>query len=382
MKDIHPNRLLHHMPLRNLRAATRIRLHPEFAKDPALFARHHGVDLVGEVSPATSFRTNSGSNDKDESVKANIHLVQHKAIRLFTERDDDGDWIRSIDVNPAMLLHDDKNDLLIEPNLLLALSTLKAKVAPLLADPEDVRHIVPGLVDNGTHVSSWSEIESEVWIPGVDLRFLHDVSHPATGPAAGSTDKRLKLGDRGDCVIIIKPAKWTIAGNEGLREVHGVRVQLTLRGNALVNNFREVGSSSRMGNVMRLVSFRSSGVAKVHKATMSQLVGFYLPVPPEWPNMGKPMTTAKVIALLSKLMPIPPEELRAMYEARSTPSQSTQERLDDDIPAAIACLKPVPVSSLFNPDVHVSWVTDQRRPLASDIDPLIAAAYGPDAHSL
>jgi hypothetical protein len=44
----------------------------------------------------------------------------------------------------------------------------------------------------------------------------------------------------------------------------------------------------------------------------------------------------------------------------------------------MACLKPVPVSSLFRPEVYAARVADTRRPLATDIDPQIAAAYGPD----
>ena len=371
------------MPLRKLSASTLIRLHPEFSKGPERFAKRYGVDLVDDVFPASSFKDNEETGEKDESFKTNIHLVHHKAIRLLTEPDSNGDWwIKGYDLRPSMLLYGTKDHPMTGNDHLASLSKLRNEVAPLLADPEDARYIVPGLVDDGNHVSSWSEIESEIWIPDVDLRCLHGVSHPATGPAVGSTKKRLKLGKRGDCVILIKTAKWASSGPEGTREVCGVRVRLTLRSNALVTGFREFGNSSRMGNVMRLVSFRSPGVATVHQGIMSQLEGLYLPVPPEWPSMGKPMTTAKVIALLSKLTPIPSEELRAMYEARSCPSQSTQERLDDDIPAAIACMQPVPVSSLFRPEVYAALVADSRRPVATDIDPQIAAAYGPDTSSL
>ena len=370
------------MPLRSLKASTRLRLHPEFVKDSNLFAKRHGVNLVDEVFPATSFKDNKETGDKDESLKANIHLVQHNAIRLFIEQDSDGDWwIKGYDLRPSILLYGNKDQPLIGYHLAAYLSTLRDEVALVLADPMDARYIVPGLVDDGTHVTSWSEIQSEVWIPDLDLHCLYGVSHPATGPAEGSTEKRLKLGDRGDCVIIIKPAQWTIVGPEGPQEVHGVRVRLSLRGNALVNSFREFGNSSLMGNVMRLVSFRASGVATVHQEAMSQLEGTYLPVPPEWAGMGKPMTTAKVIALVSELLPISSEELRAMYEAHSKLSDSTRERLDDDVTAAAACLNPVPVSSLFCSEVYAARVTDTRRPLATDIDPQVAAVYGPDTSS-
>lgn len=367
------------MPLRILKASTRLRLHPEFVKDSKLFAKRHGVNLVDDVFPATSFKNNKETGDKDESLKANIHLVRHKAIRLFTEHDDDGGRIRGYDLRPSILLNGNKSYPLTGYDLALSLSILRDQVAPLLADPTDARYIVPGLVDDGTHVTSWSEIQSEVLIPDLDLRCLYGVSHPATGPAEGSTENRLKLGDRGDCVIIIEPAKWTIVGPEGPQEVHGVRVRLSLRGNALVNSFREFGNSSRMGNIMCLVSFRASGIATVHEEAMSRLEGTYLPVPPEWAGMGKPMTTAKVVALLSKLLPIPPQELRAMYEVQSNPSSKTRRTLIKDVTAAMACLKSVPVTSLFCPEVYSSQATGST-PLGDvHIDPQIAAAYGPDS---
>lgn len=377
----HPTPLLLPMPLRTLSASTRVLLNPEFVKDQTSFARRHGVDLVGEVSQATSFTTNKETSEKDGKIKANIHLVQHKAIRLFTERDSDGDWIRRYDLRPSLLRYETKDHHLTDGDLTAALSTLLNQVTPLLANPLDARHIVPGLVSDDTHIAYWREIESEALIPDVDLLCIHGISHPATGPAEGSTSKRLKLGNLGDFVILIEAAKRTSAGPEGTREVCGVRVRLALRGNALVNSFQDCGKTSRFGNILRLVSFRATGVATVHQEIMSQLEGKYLPVPPEWASMRKSMATSKVIALLSELMPIAPGELRATYEARNCPSRSTQKRLNNEISMAIACMKPVPVSSLFHAEAYADRVCDQRHPLTTDIDPEIAAAYGPDTTS-
>jgi hypothetical protein len=376
MKHNYTNRIL-----RTLKASTRVRLHPEFVKEPTSFARRHGVDLVGEVFPATSFTTNKETSEKDGKVKANIHLVQHKAIRLFTERDSDGDWIRGYDLRPFILLNDTKDRPLTGGDLTTALSTLRDQVTQLLADPLDARHIVPGMVADDTDVAYWREIESEVLIPDVDLPCLHDASHPDTGPAEGSTKKRIKLGDRGDCVILIEPAMWTVSGPDGSREVHGVGVRLRLRGNALLSSLRESGKTSLVGDIMRLVSFRAPDVGRAHQDYMSQLEGFYLPVPPQWSEMGKPMTTAKVIALLSKLTPILPEELRAMYEAQSNPSKSTRKRLNKDARAAAACLQHIPVSSLFRPEVYAAQTAQSSRPPHVHIDPQIAAAYGSNSTS-
>ena len=221
------------------------------------------MDLFGDVFPATSFKKDGASEKKDEKVTANIHLVRNKAIRLFTERDSDGDWIRKIDLRPSILLYGTDDHPLTENDLTAALSMLKDKVSPLLADSRDARHIVPGLVDDGSHVASWRAIQSEVLVPDVDFLCFHGVSHPDTGPAEGATKTRLQLGNKGDtCVILIEPAMWTSVGTEGAVEVQGVRVRLTLRGNALLRSFRAFGKTSLMGKVMRLVSFRASGVIR------------------------------------------------------------------------------------------------------------------------
>jgi hypothetical protein len=374
------NRTSPPLHVRTLTIATRIRLHPGFVEDPGTFARQHGVDLVRDVFPATSFKKDPDTRKKREKVKANIHLVRDGAIRLFTERDGDGDWIRSIDLNPAVLLHDDKNHLLIEPDLVLALDILKTKVAPLLADQEDVRHIVPGLAGDNEHIAYWRTIGSEVRLPGILLFCLHRLSHPTTGPAEGANEEEIKLGHFGDdCVIRFKKDCWIVAGPDGAHEVQGVRVKLSLKGDALLAEFGRPGTMALVKEIERVVAFRASDVTRVHQEVMSRLEGTYLPVPPEWDDMGTP--AAKIIALLSQVTSIPLDELRAKHEAQSKPSPSTRKRLTKDVKAALDSLKSVPVSSLFRPDVYGSYMTGCAAPLDDRIGPLIAAAYGPDTSS-
>lgn len=383
MKHKHLNPMSHPMPLLHLMTSTRVLLHPEFVKGPALYARRHKVDLVGDVYPATSFKKDDDTKETVSQVKANLHLVQYNAIRIYTEREGEGDWITGIEVNPALLLHDDEDYPLTESDLVLVLSMLMAKVAPLLANSLDARHIVPGLVDDDTHVAYWSKIESEVLIPDVDLLCLHGVRHPDTGPAEGATKKRLVLGDRADTVIHIEKAKWVSAGPGGAHEVHGVRVRLKLSGNALVAGFAQSGKTSLMGGIRRLVKFRASEVARVHQETMSWLEGFYLPVPPEWAaahkaNRGRSATHAKTMALLSLVTPIPIEELLAMDEDLRHPLCSTRKRLKKDIGDEVPRLKHVPVATLFRPEVNAAQATGATPQVDVRIDPQVAAAYGSD----
>lgn len=377
MNHSRPSPPLH---VRNLNIATRIRLHPRFIEDAITFSRQHDVDLVRDVFPARSFIRDPDIRKKREKVKANIHLVQDNAIRLFTERDGEGDWIRSIAVNPALLLHGDKNHLLIEPDLVLALSMLKTKVAPLSADPEDVRHIVPGLAGDDEHIASWRTIESEVRLPNFLLRCFHRLSHPTTGPAEGANKKEIKLGHFGDdCVIRYKKDCWIVAGPTPEQQVEGVRVKLSLMEHALLAGFGQPDTMAQVEGIERLVRFRASDVARVHQEVMSRLEGTYLPVPPEWEDMGT--IAAKIIALLSRVTSIPLDELRGIYDEQSKPSPSTRKRMTKDVLAAGACLMRVPVSSLFCQEVYAAPATGTRPQVDVRIDPQIAAVYGPETSS-
>lgn len=378
MKSMHRNPLVQPMPLRCLRISTRLRLHPEFVNAPAKFALRHDVDLVGNVSPETSFKKDGDAVEKAEDVKANIHLCQHGAIRLFTERDGAGDWIRSIDLDPSVLLHGAKHRPLVEQDLVVSLSILKNKVAPLLADPLDACHIVPGLGGGNGHVAYWSAIESEVWLPGIHIACLHGVSHPNTRPAEGATKGRMQLGDKADDYIIrLKDAGGEVAGPGGVQSAEGIRVKLGIKGHALPTIVGQPNTTALVKDTKRLVIFHAPDVARVHQEMMSQLAGAYLPVPPEWADTGKPFTHARAIALVSLLTSIPIDELRATDVNLRQPSDSTRKRLNIEVPVEASRLKPVPVATLFHPAVYGTHLAG-RTPRADErIDPLVAAAYGP-----
>lgn len=343
------------MPLHTLKITTNLRLHSGFSEAPLRFARQHDVDLVDEVFPETSFKKDPDSEDpynedKTVKVKANIHLVQHGAIRLFTERDDDCDWIRSIEMNPSLLLHGAKRHPLTHADVLMSLDVLRTAVAPLLAEPLDAHHIIPGLVGEGESIAFYSAIESEIRIPGILLPCLHRLSHPMTGPAEGMTKTRIQLGNNSDdCVIRFTNAKWETSGPSGTQTVQGIRVKLILRKSALPTAFGEFGTTALVNNTECLIAFPGSSVARVHQMIMSGLEGTYLPVPAEWRDktQGKLVTCAKAIALISQLTTIPVEELRRLDEQLRDPSDSTRKRLNKDVMVEASRFTPVPVSTLF-----------------------------------
>jgi hypothetical protein len=379
-----PSPLVQPMPLRSLRISTCLMVHPDFIKAPTVFARRHGVDLADDIFPETSFKKDPETYKKTSTVRANIHLVRHGAIRVFTERDAEGDsYVRGVELSPSLLLYRNGDIHLCEADLAVSLSMLSAKVTPLLANPRDVCHIVPGLAGGG-HVAYWSYIESEILLPGIDIPCLHGLSHQDTGPAQGSTRTRIQLGDKWDDHLIrFTAASWETSDPTGVRSVKGVRVKLCLRGQAVVASFGRLETTGLLNDTNRLISFRAPDVARVHQVMMSQLDGTYLRVPPEWTARGdgKPITHAKTIALMSLLTSIPLEDLRAMDEEIRHPSLSTRERLDLDVQMEAARLKPVPVSTLFGSEVYAAQPTPIIPHTANLVDPQVKTVYGPHTTS-
>lgn len=368
------------MPLVRLKISTDIPIHPGFSEAPASFARQHGVELVGDVCPEISYKNDPDNQEKTTKAEANIHLVQHDAIRLFTKRDsDDGVRLRSIDLNPSLLLYGAKNHPLTEGDLREALDILRSAVAPLLAEPSDASHIVPGPGGEEEPRAYWSAISIEVFLPGILLPCLHDLSHPNTGPAEGASKKQIQLGNKSDDnVIRFKKANWQTASPHGVQEVDGVSVRLSLKGHALRAAFGSFGTTAFVKDIRRLVSFPVASVASVHQAELSRLEGTYLPVPPEWrdEDQGKPITHSKTMALVSQLTTIPIEELQEIDEELRHPSASTSKRLKKDLVVEAGRLKPVPVSTLFQPSVYATRLPGTPPLTPGGIDPLVARAYG------
>lgn len=370
------------MLIRNLTIRTRLPLHPDFVEAPLSFAGQQGVDLVFDVEPATDYRKESSqlhNRERVERDRSNIHLVRPGAIRLFAKSYDDRSIVWSIELNPAMLLHGVERGRLSTGDLARSLEILRNKISPLLADPLDVRNIVPGLVVDDSSLAYWNKVDSEILLPEVRIPSLHDLSHPSTGPAEGTTEKRVQLGDKeDDCLIRFKKARWESDGPAGTQTVEGVRVRLILEGPKLITGFRPFGKIARIGDEDRLVAFSESSIARVHRETMSLLEGVCLPIPLEWSDksQGKSVTLARTIALMTQLVSLPASELCVWDEEIRHPSKSTRKRRDKDLQTEMKRFNPVPVSSLFDSSVYDSqWLGGTNEP-DQETYPLIAEVYG------
>jgi hypothetical protein len=229
------------------------------------------------------------------------------------------------------------------------LELLKENVAPLLANRDDVRHIIPGNAgDDGEHRSNWSEVECRLLLPHYEIGCFHCLAHPLTGPALGSTKKRIELSSEdGCCTIRFDQTHWEGTGSTRLARVDGVAVTLTLKGHALAAVFESKNLTASVRGTKRLVRFSADLIVNGFLDVLRQTAGSYLPVPPDWAAIGKAVTSAKVIALLAEITSIPMDEILAMDAAIRNPCKSTSNILNKGTAAWAASLKPIPVSSLF-----------------------------------
>ena len=366
--------------IRNLSVTTRVRLHPNFLDHPIKYAKEHGVELADDVYPETKFKADRDDayGEKIRRAKSNIHLVRHGAIRLLSVVTDGENYLQTIDVNLPVLLFGKKLHLLSQLDLARALTIVMDSVRSLLADPDDARHLIPGLHQEEDPVAFWRLVDCEVLVPGVPIRCLHHLSHPNTGRAQGCKAKRIQLGDKQDPFMIrFKELKHTCNVVEDWEVPQGVRVRLILKGQNLLEEMRRWNKTTRINQATRLSSFSHSSITALMRSVMSDLEGTYLSVPPEWesPTKNKAITHAKAIALVSQLSGLDPAVLQAMDQEIRESSPSIRKRFKKDFAVEKSCLKPVPLDQLFNPVLPApEMVASDRR--EGRLDPEIARLYG------
>ena len=335
----------------SMKLSTSGRLNPEFAENPHSFAFRNGVRLVGEVLPATSFKKDHSTGGKRLKVKANAHLVKHGAIRLFIQRDETGDCLTGIDLSPAVLLSDDMRLPLDEKALEKTLNILVKEITPLLADPLDARHLIPGMVHDESARAYWSRVTFELLVPGPQLQYIHRLAHPLTGAEQGREEKRVRLGARGaHCTITFEDVTWTEVDPHGAHKVHGVRVVLSVSKSALPEVLGAFGKTQEINGVERVVGFSARDVDSAFHCTMSQMEGFYVLPPSEWfetTDTTNTVTHSKMIAMLSVVTGVPAGEIIAMYAKESQCSADTLDEIRKGVDETIASFKLVPVAALF-----------------------------------
>lgn len=386
--------------------STNVRLAAEFRLSDTEFVRPRGTELVGRPARNTSLKSERGPRGKKtgrmvERMTSTFHLIAYGAIVVTTRRKGGDDWIVKITLDPALALYGNSSHPLGDGDLARALARLKKSCSPLVADAADVCHLVPSVCPKGgERVASISLIKCELWYPGIELAHLHNLSHPEAGSSRGRKPNFARLvpevseagdgaGDAGGskppgrkssgCSICFKRASRRL--DELNLKVSGLTISLELTDDALTRRLRRrPGTVTKVRDKMRVVHLEFEDVQRVCREVVSEVEGFYLPVPPEWSANPGTSKLARMIALIAATTERTPDELMMNALAGRQVHDRTAHRLEEAVREEMDRLGALPLAEVLSiPALEMVGSSWWNQPLAADIDPLIAATYGPDS---
>lgn len=215
-----------------------------------------------------------------------IHVDGFGVVQLHASKDPEHGWIvHSINFNPGKLIYGHNGRILTEAEFLLALSILIELVKPLLHEPDDWIHIVPGLHVNSR--ASCNSIEIPFHVIDADgeiLKAFSDAKHR-------DIDLPLiyKCQNQGICFsnsvgdLIIRIYRKDIEMKKKRRQnVKGpqpvLRIEVRLEGEKLKKYFH-AGEWRPIEGTSRLVSFRPVPIQQAYFEVIAEFAGCYYRVP-------------------------------------------------------------------------------------------------------
>ena len=169
-------------------AVPNLRLHPSIGNCPVEKLDKLPPELraaIIKIAPGVrSSSSNSGNRYNGKTPRYNpnmptraIHVDSFGAITLNATKDGHKWNLASVDFNPARLIHGHNGRIVIEDQFLQALSIYRHLVAPMLAIPDDVLHLIPGLPGSWSH---WQKVEIPFHLidgDGTILTAIGDAKH-------------------------------------------------------------------------------------------------------------------------------------------------------------------------------------------------------------
>lgn len=357
-----------------------LRVSPDFTANPTDYAQRHQVDLNFMAGRKVAPRVATGQSSS-KNKQENFYLNQERAVKLEIEFPPDlphHAFLRTIKINPSLLLYGTPSPPLNSHSVQAAFSWTKDQITRLLATPEESRFIIPGIAGEGDPDRSfWKRIKCEMYWPEIDRRFLHQMDHSLLGAAQGSDSKKIQF---------TKDSGFSAS----FKSIHKKKRQKHFLGSTgehrdlLVSLVYPEGRLAKMKtsnlNGKQLVSFNLPAVASLIRNTMYEFSGFYLPVPDEDSVEGERITDSKVVALLARLTNMPIEKCIQLYASCKKVTERSCDRYEQAIRRAYEKFNPIPFETLCNQMFDRDYATTPTKPCEYPIDPWIADAYGEDAN--
>ena len=364
--------------------STKVLMSPGFTEDPEAYAGLLGISAL-DVKKGTK------RHRDEEQPYLTIDLLGYGSIRIYAERCHDGYRIKTITLNPSSILYGYNGRPLSTLDLQTAFSVAIDAMAPLLADPDDIIHLIPGIAPKCRAVAYWNMLELPCNLSDPNrglLAVLKNCRHPGIKlkpmPVEGES---YRLGKR-SCQLCIKfyykdfemrklVDKFTAPEPQPV-----MRVEATLKGAALAEQMGSEGNFAMINGTSRLVRFSAADTVRAHRAVVSQLKGCYQPVSVEV-DQGKDKV-GRFIARASSFTGTAVDDLIDLYVEECADGKNTKTRIRQAALARLAQLSPFSMEQLFceelynsQPEVIIPLLdatTADRRETA--IHPLVSAAYG------
>lgn len=341
---------IHYMPIDRLVFATDLPVQADLVADPAIFLDSNKISCAD----ITEKPANLGKNSPRQLW---LSITGNASIRLRIEEVRSGDWrLRKVEFNPGKLLHYHNGRVLDVEEAVTAFGLLCQAVEPLLADGEDIARLLPGCHANSP--SFWKEIEIPLHLDDSGDRILaalKNIRHPRIRKKATEHEgESVTIGGKRSKLKIIAYRKDLEMARDIDRfypDAHFpvVRLEVTLRGDLLMER---LGSSLNVATIRktpRLVRFSGEDLIRAHKAIVRELKGVVgvqtADVLPTDEKVGRFM------ALVAHRTNEAIEAWLDIYKRRFDPSGNTLSRLRK---AALAEMELIPpdVPDLFSDDSY------------------------------
>jgi hypothetical protein len=317
----------HPLPLDKCGITTNVQINTDLITDTEATAERLGIRW---------YDISQGSAKRHGEEKAGTRLIQlhrYEAVRMFcTRTPDTSEWfIKSITLNPAKILYGHNGRCVGLGQFCQALTIARELIRPVLLNPADSIHIIPGVDPEG--LAYWNMLELRLDLYDFEGRLWHAMRNarcPGVNVApVRHGEESLKHGNK-RCQLALSvyhkdKEMQDLCKKFDVTPTPVLRVEVILKGDKLVEELGKPGNTAVINGRSRVVRFCGADLVRVHQKVVHALKGCNESrhadaKPPMNDKMGR------MIGMLSTVDNTSLEDALAMYKERFLPSDVTYRR--------------------------------------------------------
>ena len=320
------------LPLDKCGITTRLQINPDFIHDTEATAARLGIRWYDR---GTSYEKQFA---KTKSATTTIQLHRYEAVSLFCMKvPRSSAWFAaSITLNPAKIIYGHNTRCVGLAQFCQALTIARELIRPVLFDPADSIHIIPGVHPDG--LAYWNSLEVRLDLYDLDGRLWHAMRNarcPGVNvPPVRHGEESLKHGNK-RCQVALSvyhkdKEKQELCAKYGVAPDPVLRVEVILKGDKLVEKLSRPGNTAVINRRPRVVRFCGADLVRVHQDVVHGLQGCT-----ESRHAAAKLPTndkmGRMMGMLAAINNTPLEDVLAMYKERFLPSDATYRRMHSDV---------------------------------------------------